>query len=90
MVLLSFLDSNVIQLLPLFQEYQIEVMIEHAEEFLCNQASSVQNYLIAQKFNLSKLGDSCLQYLKRAPISRLKSQVVFSSATSLTMQLFCF
>ncbi len=49
------------------------------EEFLCSQASSVKNFLIAQKYNLPELLESNLSYLKRAPISRLKSQPDFKS-----------
>ena len=73
----SLSEDNVVQLLPLLQEYQIEILLERAEEFLLSQASSVRNYLLAHKFNLTKLMDSNLSYMKRAPISRIKNQPEF-------------
>jgi hypothetical protein len=61
-------------LLPLLQEYQVDALIERCEEFLCNEPSSVHLYTVALQYNLSKLKDSTLAYLHRAPISRLRSQ----------------
>ena len=69
--------ENVCQLLPLVQEYQIDVILKRSEEFLLTQVSSVKNFLIAQKFNLKDLYESNFNYLKRAPIARLKSQPDF-------------
>lgn len=75
---MSFTDNNVCELLPLLQEYQIDVILKRAEEFLLTQVSSVKNFLIAQKFNLKELYESNFNYLKRAPITRLKSQPDFA------------
>lgn len=69
--------DNVVQLLPLLQEYQLDSLVERAEEVLCNQPSSVKNFVLAQKFGLQHLHESTLSYLKRAPIVRLKSQPDF-------------
>jgi len=70
-------DDNVIQLLSLLQEYQMDALLERAEEVLCNQSSSVRLFVLAQKFNLTRLHESTLSYLKRAPMSRLKTQAEF-------------
>ena len=70
-------DDNVLAILPLAQEYQIEKVTERCEEHLLNSASTIKNYLIAQQFNLKKLLDSNMSYLKRAPITRLKTQPGF-------------
>lgn len=67
-------DSNVEQLLPLVQEYQVDVLLTRVEEWMCNQAASVKNYLFSQHYSLPKLNSYCLQYLKRVPINRLKNQ----------------
>lgn len=66
-------------LLPLVQEYQIDVILERCEDFLLSQASSVRNFLLAEKYNLARLRDSNMAYLKRAPVSRLRSQPEFDS-----------
>ncbi len=55
----------------------MDVLMERAEDFLMSQASSVRNFLLAQKFDLKKLKESNHSYLKRAPISRLKTQPDF-------------
>ena len=57
----------------------MDKITDRCEEFLCSQASSVKNYLLAQKYNLPELLESNLSYLKRAPISRLKSQADFKN-----------
>jgi len=66
--------GNVYQLLPLLQEYQLDALTERCEEFLCNESSSIHLYIIAQQYGLSKLKESTLTYLRRAPISRLRAQ----------------
>ena len=63
-------DDNVILLLPLAEEYQMEKITARCEEHLLNGASTIKNYLIAQQYNLKKLLESNLSYLKRAPVSR--------------------
>ena len=73
-----FLENNINELLPLAQEYQIEPITERCEEYLLSQSSSIRNHLLAMKFNLPKLHESTLSYLKRAPLSRLKQQKDFS------------
>lgn len=75
----SFAGENVVQLLALAQEYQMDKVLERCEEYLLSQASSIKNFLIAQKYNLQKLYDSTFAYLKRAPVTRLKSQPEFES-----------
>ena len=81
-----FLDHNVIQLLPLAQEYQIEKLTERCEDFLLSQASSVKNYILAQRYSLDKLLEANTQYLKKAPLSRLKSQPEFESLDQSVLQ----
>lgn len=70
-------NETVETLLPLYQEYQIEPMISRCEALLCNQANSVKNFILAQKYELPKLNECSLQYLKRAPLTRLKAQAEF-------------
>lgn len=72
-------ENNVRLLLPLVQEYQIDVILERCEDFLLSQASSVRNFLLAEKYNLSRLRESNMAYLKRAPVSRLRSQPEFET-----------
>lgn len=52
---------------------------ERCEDHLLSDASSVKNYLIAIKYDLAKLQESNLAYLKRAPVSRLKTQEDFNN-----------
>lgn len=77
--------NNIEQVLPLAQEYQVDIITERCEEFLLSQASSIKNYLMSLKFGLKKLEESNLAYLKRAPISRLKSQAEFDSLDNQTL-----
>ena len=73
-------------LLPLVQEYQIDVILERCEDFLLSQASSVRNFLLAEKYNLSRLRESNMAYLKRAPVSRLRSQPEFETLDSTVLK----
>ena len=52
------------------QEYQIEELLEKCEQQLLSEACSVKNFLIAQEFELKKLMDNNMEYLKRAPFTR--------------------
>ena len=52
---------------------------ERCEEHLLSDSCSVKNYLLALTYDLSKLQDSNLAYLKRAPVSRLKTQKEFEN-----------
>jgi hypothetical protein len=61
----SIPDDNVSVLLPLLQEYQIDAILQRAEEFLCSQCSSIKNFLLAQRFNLKELYESNLSYLRQ-------------------------
>ena len=74
---MSVLGENVEQILPLLQEYQMEVLLTRSEEFLCSQASCVRNFLLAVKYDLKDLYEANMSYLKRAPVTRLKSQPDF-------------
>jgi hypothetical protein len=67
-------SSNIKQLLPLLQEYQIDTLMERCEDFLCNEPSSISQYAIAQQYNLKRLRESVQTYLRRAPVSRLRAQ----------------
>ena len=73
------------RILPLAQEYQIEKISERCEEFLMSQASSVRNYLLGIKYNLKRLEESNMSYLKRAPVARLKAQPEFEMLDSQTV-----
>ena len=75
----NFSAENIEDILPLAQEYQIDKLTERCEEFLMSQASSIKAYLMAKKFNLKKLEESNLSYLKRAPVTRLKSQAEWAT-----------
>ncbi len=77
--LLFISDENVLQILPLAQEYQIVKVTERCEEYLLSQSSSIKNFLLAQKYDLKKLYESNFAYLKRAPVARLKSQAEFKT-----------
>ncbi|CAD5121137.1 DgyrCDS9673 [Dimorphilus gyrociliatus] len=65
------IKENVHLLLPLVQEYQMDNLIERCEQYLLSESASVQNYIIGEKFNLNRLKESCLGYMKRCPTSRL-------------------
>lgn len=67
-------DDNVYTILPLVQEYQMSIVQERIEEYLLSQSSCIKNYLTSIEFNLEKLKESNLSYLKRCPVSRLKHQ----------------
>ena len=79
-------ENNVRLLLPLVQEYQIDVIQERCEDFLLSQASSVRHFLLAEKYNLSRLRESNMAYLKRAPVSRLRSQPEFETLDSTVLK----
>lgn len=68
-----FADDNVELILPLAHEYQIEKVLDRCESILMSQASSVKNFNLAQKYNLRKLQDSNLSYIKRTPVAKLKA-----------------
>ena len=63
-------EDNAVLLLPLAEEYQMDKITCRCEEHLLNGASTVKSYLIAQQYNLKRLLESNLSYLKRAPVSR--------------------
>ena len=52
---------------------------KRCEDFLISQASSIKNYNTALKFNLKRLEENNLLYLKRAPLSRLRNQPEFET-----------
>jgi hypothetical protein len=74
-----FADDNVELILPLAHEYQIEKVLDRCESILMSQASSVKNFNLAQKYNLRKLQDSNLSYIKRTPVAKLKAAPDFDS-----------
>ena len=61
----------------------MDKVTSRCEEFLCSQASSVKNYIIAQQYNLPELLESNLSYLKRAPVSRWARTHTWSHARTL-------
>ena len=70
-------ENNVEGLLSLAEEYQMAVISERCEEFLLTQASSLRNFSLALKYNLSRLHESTLAYMRRVPVVRLKQQAGF-------------
>ncbi|CAH1784971.1 unnamed protein product [Owenia fusiformis] len=69
--------SNITKILPLIQEYQVDILMKRCEDLLMCRSGCIQNYILAQKYNLQKLKDSSYAWLKRTPVGRLKQQPDF-------------
>ena len=53
-IFLYFLGSNVYQLLPLVEEYQMTKVTQRCEKYLLSQQPSVKSLVLADKFKLLK------------------------------------
>ena len=71
------LETTAVRLLPLIQEFEIDVLKERVQSLLLYQAPCVGNLMIAQTYGLSNLESQTLSYLKRVPASLLQMQPGF-------------
>ena len=72
-------DSNVYQLLPLAEEYQITEVKKKCEEFLLTKEGSMELLLIAQKYNLMTLLQKCIEFARKKSYNDLRSDPRFES-----------
>ncbi len=80
-----FSGSNVCQLLPLTEEYQMVKLTERCERYLLSQPPSVKSLMLAETYNLVKLMRICVQYAKTTPLSQLQIQPEFDQVNPATM-----
>lgn len=63
-------------LLPLAQEYQIDLVTKRCEEFLLqrqkNDGDAMKYLLLARQFDLKKLYKECIKIAKKIPVQKLR------------------
>ena len=67
MKLFHFTGSNVNSILKLAHEYQVKEIMEKCEAFLM-KTPSIENLVIGEKFDLTKLQKVCVEYAIKQPI----------------------
>ena len=72
-----FSDSNVYNLLPLAEEYQITEVKRRAEEFLLTKPGSMQLLVTAQMYGLSTLLGKCIEYARTRSYTELQNDPYF-------------
>ena len=74
-----FTDSNVYQLLPLAEEYQISEVKKKCEEFLLTKDGSMELLVIAQQYNLATLLQKCIEFARKKSYTDLRSDPCFKN-----------
>lgn len=77
MVLLLFSDSNVLQLLPLVEEYQIMAVKKKCEEFLLTKGGSMELLITAQAYGLQQLLHKCIDHVRTKSFTELQKDPHF-------------
>ena len=72
-------DSNVYQLLPLAEEYQIMEVKKWCEEYLLTKNGSMELLIIAQRYNLLLLLQKCIAFARTKTFSELQKDPYYSS-----------
>lgn len=72
-----FSDSNVHQLLPLAEEYQVIEVKKKCEEFLLTKPGSMELLVTAQTYNLSSLLSKCIDSVRMRSFSELQHDPYF-------------
>lgn len=65
-------DSNVYQLLPLVEEYQIDEVKKKCEEFLLTKDGNMELLVTAQQYGLHQLLGKCIDKVKSKSFTELK------------------
>ena len=70
-------DSNVHQLLPLAEEYQIAEVKKKCEEFLLTKPGSMELLVTAQMYSLSALLSKCIDTIRTRSFTELQHDPYF-------------
>ena len=76
-VILLPTDSNVQQLLPLAEEYQVLEVKKKCEEYLLTKPGSMELLVTAQGYGLHQLLRKCIQYARERSYSELQKDPFF-------------
>ncbi len=78
-MLISIADSNVQQLLPLAEEYQIIEVKKKCEQFLLTKPGSIQLLVMAQAYGLQDLLRKCIEHARYKTFSELQKDPYYKS-----------
>ena len=72
-------DSNVHQLLPLAEEYQITEVKKKCEEYLLTKPGSMELLVTAQAYNLTQLLEKCIEFARTMSFTDLQRDPLFGN-----------
>lgn len=73
----SISDSNVLNLLPLVEEYQITAVKKKCEEFLLTKAGSMELLVTAQAYGLQQMLHKCIDHVRTKSFTELQKDPHF-------------
>lgn len=78
-------DNNVQILLTLSEEYDMPAMKLRCEEYLLSQEMSIDNLILAERYNLKTLHKQCIEFAKTCTLEDLEQNLSYSEIGEQTL-----